>query len=163
MAKNVVVLNGIRTRFSIPRREQFEAFESHSLIDGEDFGFASVWRRVYSPDYKGELKNHPRDKGGKWLIFLSNTREAFLKHWPVVKVGVLEGHLGIAAKILKPGGRSKSTLVICVYTKDCSNTEDVMSVRESLRALGYGKTLPYKPNYETLAGRYGSDTVLYRA
>jgi len=55
------------------------------------------------------------------------------------------------------------SLVTCVYTKDCYDKVDVMRVREELKKLGYLRVLPYKPDSMTLAGEYGSLTVMYRA
>ena len=159
---NEIVLDGIRTRYIVSTKELMLAEEqSFKLVDREDFGCVGPWRRVQSPTYGGELQDHPNDKAGKWLIFISNTKEEFLKHWSIIKVATLEGKLGVAAKIRKPVRRLEG-LVICVYTKDYSDIDDVKRVREVLRDLGYDKTLPYKPDYETAAHNYGASTVLYR-
>jgi len=145
--------------------EAVEAFckaeeESTSYNRGEYID--PYWRKVFSPTYSGELRNHPNDTWGKWLIFINNTEEEVLKHWERIKERTLEGSLGPASKIRNPE-LGRETLVICVYTQDCWDVEDVMRVRGELRNLGYTQTLSYKPNYETLAGGTGPKTVLYRS
>lgn len=148
-------------KLSIPELVEKLELGGHLLIDEELID--TFWRRVQSPSYNNEMKNHPDDKAGKWLIFISNTEEQFLEHWTRIKEATLEGKLGIAAKITNPQFLPGDSLVICVYTRDYSDIENVTEVREALRELGYTRILPYKPDYETLAGRYGSETVLYRS
>lgn len=156
----------MKTRYRIPEDEQMEAAQSGVLIDSENIDFS--WRRVYAPGYNPakDPKYSPKAKGdamtGKWLIFINNTKDQFLEHWSKVKESTLEGKLGIASKVTNPD-IPRDSLVMCVYTKDYSDVEDVTRVREALRSLGYTGTLPYKPDFETLRGRYGSDTVMYRA
>jgi hypothetical protein len=44
--------------------------------------------------------------------------------------------------------------VICVYTQDWEDKEDVMRVRTKLRRLGFNRTLHYKRDKDTRAGKY---------
>ena len=44
--------------------------------------------------------------------------------------------------------------VICVYTYDSEDKEDVMRVRASLRELGFVTPIAYKTDEATLEGRY---------
>jgi len=44
--------------------------------------------------------------------------------------------------------------VICVYTYDSDDVQDVKRVRASLRELGFVGRLSYKPDADTHAGRY---------
>ena len=47
--------------------------------------------------------------------------------------------------------------VICVYTDDANDRDDVLRVREELRLLGFTAKLPYKADRVTLEGRYEGD------
>ena len=46
--------------------------------------------------------------------------------------------------------------MICVYTYDWTDEEDVRRIREVLRELGFVKKIPYKADQETRAGRYAA-------
>jgi hypothetical protein len=65
--------------------------------------------------------------------------------------------LGISAKVStsKPNPESRDNRkVIYVYTKNWADENDVMRVRENLRALGFTERIGYKRNIETFAGEY---------
>ena len=51
-----------------------------------------------------------------------------------------------------PGSEGKG--LICVYTSDWRDQEDVMRVREALRQLGFTNKLYYKTDDDTYAGVY---------
>lgn len=97
-------------------------------------------------------------KSGKWLIF------ADLKSvddiWKKIKEATEAGRLGTSAKVrsampdpTEPAEWRKSR-VICVYTNDWTDREDVMRVREELRNLGITDKIPYKADEDTLSGKY---------
>ena len=44
--------------------------------------------------------------------------------------------------------------MICVYTYDADDREDVLRVRQALRDLGFDRPIPYKTDRATLEGRY---------
>jgi len=44
--------------------------------------------------------------------------------------------------------------VICVYTYDWTDKEDVKRIRQELRDLGITRKIPYKADRETLSGKY---------
>ena len=66
--------------------------------------------------------------------------------------------MGIAAKVStalpSPLSTKSNTHVICVYTHDWTDEEDVMRVREELRKLGIVSNIPYKADIDTLEGKY---------
>ena len=50
----------------------------------------------------------------------------------------------------KPSQRqSDNTRVICIYTEDYTNVEDVMRIRRELRSMGINELLYYKPDIYT--------------
>jgi hypothetical protein len=51
--------------------------------------------------------------------------------------------------------------MICVFTYDWTDAEDVLRVRQALRDLGITKKLGYKADEDTRAGRYGFDYKYY--
>ncbi|MGD0071944.1 MAG: putative phosphothreonine lyase domain-containing protein [Candidatus Bathyarchaeia archaeon] len=68
------------------------------------------------------------------------------------------GKLGDSSKVAtaKPNSNATNpdTKVMCVYTYDWNDENDVRRVREELRKLGITNKLPYKADEDTLAGKY---------
>ena len=120
---------------------------------------------VYWLDTSREVGNYHGHtiRGGKWLIF---TPIKFLdQDWETIKVAINEGELGFSAKVstrrINPRSRDPNTGVICVYTYDSEDVEDVMTIRESLRNLGFTRRLTYKTDQATREGRYGRRVTKY--
>lgn len=110
---------------------------------------------IYAMRKKGK---YPRStpRSGKWLIFVDpeNVNEV----WAKIRDAVEEGKLGDSAKVAtaKPNplaGKSNAK-VICVYTYDWTDEEDVRRIREELRKLGITNKIPYKADEDTLSGKY---------
>jgi hypothetical protein len=95
-------------------------------------------------------------KSGKWLIFvpIGNVDEV----WAKIKKATEDGKLGSSAKVAtakpNPNATDSNTKVICVYTYDWTDENDVRRVREELRKLGITNKIPYKADEDTLAGKY---------
>ena len=110
---------------------------------------------IYAVRKRGKYpKATPRS--GKWLIFVDP--ENVEKVWAKIKKAVEEGKLGDSAKVstAKPNplaGKSKAH-VICVYTYDWTDENDVKRIREELRKLGITHKIPYKADEDTLKGKY---------
>ncbi len=70
----------------------------------------------------------------------------------------MAGHLGNEAKAAtaKKNGlaRNQWVKVICVYTYDSADVDDVRRVRQRLRELGFTKQLSYKTDAATASGIY---------
>lgn len=96
------------------------------------------------------------DRSGKWLIFLSPERIDAV--WNRVKKATEEGRLGGSAKAATAKPNSNATdpgrKVICVYSYNWEDKEDVMRIRAELRALGIRWKIPYKADVDTDAGKY---------
>lgn len=101
--------------------------------------------------------NHTK-KGGKWLIFVD--KDSVDEVWSTVKEYTERGFLGKSSKVstAKFGEtklvNSKDSFVICVYTYDSDDVDDVMDLREMLYTIGFKKKLRYKTDEATLNGNY---------
>lgn len=92
---------------------------------------------------------------GKWLIFLPADEVDVV--WRRVRDATAAGDLGISAKVstAKPNPDARDDrYVVYVYTADWRDEEEVMRVREALRALGVEDRIGYKRNLETFRGEY---------
>lgn len=75
--------------------------------------------------------------------------------WTAIAKAVVSGTLGTAAKMFKSdSSEEESYYVICVYTEDFTNEEEVWAAEKSLRKLGITEHLYYKPNIYTTVGIY---------
>lgn len=96
------------------------------------------------------------DRSGKWLLFV--LLKQLDEKWAIIAKETDLGRLGIAAKsaTAKPNEllQNKWVKVICVYTYDSADQQDVMRVRDHLRTLGFVKKLSYKTDQATSEGRY---------
>ncbi|OBT58861.1 hypothetical protein VE04_00908 [Pseudogymnoascus sp. 24MN13] len=72
---------------------------------------------------------------GKWMLFPPLDRVNHI--WSVVAHAVATGHLGLGAKVSpKLGHLETGRKLICIYTYDFSNIEDVIRVLHTLRDPG---------------------------
>ena len=110
------------------------------------------WINSYSPSGRRPVFG----KTGKWLLFIP--LKDIDEEWSKIRSATVNGKLGPASKastaMPNPNARNPDTKVICVYTCDHENEDDVMRVREELRRLGYTKKIAYKTDEATLQGRY---------
>lgn len=78
---------------------------------------------------------NPTKLSGKWLLFVNI--EKLDETWKAVKKATEEGKLGDFSKTAtskpSPTATKLNTKVICVYTKDFNEKDDVMRVRRELR------------------------------
>lgn len=111
------------------------------------------WIKVNSP-----ARSEPTGWAGKWLIFLKSSKVDAV--WAVMKRETLAARLGTAAKVSTAHSHTEydpdGSHVICVYTADYRNEDDVRAVRSKLFDLGWHAPLSYKSDHMTLAGHRGS-------
>lgn len=88
---------------------------------------------------------------GKWLIF--KDRRHIDELWGKIANAVKQGKLGVTAKVSTLRQERKEH-VICVYTYNFLDRDDVRRVREILKELGIVQKLYYKPDYYTITGIY---------
>jgi hypothetical protein len=93
---------------------------------------------------------------GKWLVFVPALQ--IDEVWANIKLATEEGRLGSSAKVAtarpNPNATDPDTKVICVYTYDWTDEEDVRQIRQELRQLGITSKIPYKADEDTYAGKY---------
>lgn len=110
---------------------------------------------IYAERNKGNYPP-PNKQSGKWLIFLPE--ESVDETWSFIREATEEGRLGDSSKVAtaKPSSLRKDSRkrVICVYTYDWKDEEDVRRVRQELRKLGFTAKMPYKADQDTLDGKY---------
>lgn len=119
---------------------------------------ATITRRLnpLRKDIPARIQQIAKDAGmvcGKWMLFPSEDR--VMKTWRAVCKGVVEGRLGHAAKIAAhPGGGSGHGRLICVYTEDFSDVQDVKRVLFELVDLGLVPAESYGIHYKCDAYTY---------
>lgn len=104
---------------------------------------------------------------GKWIIWLE--KKEVDEKWGSIAKSILDGKLSsFSAKISTNGHPSTSSgeYLVCVYTLDYSEMQEVMKVREELKNLGFTSALCYKADiytYLKIYGKneYGLSEVLY--
>jgi len=110
---------------------------------------------IYAERRKGEYPE-PTLRSGKWLVFVD--KNDVDEVWDKIKKAVEEGKLGSDAKVAtakpNPLATNPNKRVICVYTYDYTDEQDVRRVREELRHLGINGRIPYKTDEDTLSGKY---------
>lgn len=104
-------------------------------------------------------RNYPQDKIGKWMLFVEP--EKVDEVWEIIKNKTEEGFLGINAKVAtaKPNPKKISNQhLICIYTQDYENIEDVHKIATNIRSLNLQYDLFYKTNQATVKDE---NTILY--
>lgn len=102
------------------------------------------------------------DMTGKWCIFVPRAEVDAV--WHKIK-DALEHNQLLCAKVSTAlhSMAHKNTHVICVYTDNWANAQDLMRVRDVLRTLGFTDELGYKRDVDTRNGRTGPDEWYLRA
>lgn len=109
---------------------------------------ASYW----CDDFHDKI-DYPDDTphSGKWLIFCTCNRIDEI--WTNVKQALHDGKLGVSVKVSVNKSKNQEH-VICVYTYDYTDKQDVMRVRQSLRDIGVVWPIGYKADEATRQGIY---------
>jgi len=98
----------------------------------------------------------PSFKSGKWLIFVPNEQVDAV--WSKIKKATEEGLLGDSSKVAtskpNPNAVSADKKVICVYSYDWTDYDDVMRIRAELRNLGINWKISYKSDADTASDKY---------
>ena len=114
--------------------------------------------------YKGKMKAEKPGKVGKWLFFVA---EKYIDDtWKNVNKAIESGKLWTTAKVSTAWRSKGGVYVVCVYTHDYEDMQDVMQIREYLREMGFKRPVSYKTDVQTLAGVYsdlGEGVALYKA
>jgi hypothetical protein len=101
------------------------------------------------------------ERSGKWMVFIKlDEVDAF---WERVRTALQAGKLGDIAKVAttpnpnKPGGVEYR--VVCIYSYDSADENDVWRIRDSLRELGVSWEIYYKLDAATRAGIYSGKGI----
>ena len=112
------------------------------------------WVFAYVLEPQSHPKKFKQNKSGKWLVF-SDIKEHD-STWQKIKQATQDGLLGFRSKATtaKPNlnANSEGAKVICVYTYNWLDVDDVYRVEKTLREIGVEQTLFYKIDNETLNG-----------
>ena len=138
--------------------ELFAMLYKKSDLPSEDLSV--FWHQVASPKLK---KFQSNDKTGKWCIFLdANEVDAA---WDKIKKHILKTknveELFLAKVSTKLGSQNQDKHVICVYTHDWSDQENLIQTRQTLTSLGFTSPLKYKRDQETIEHKYGTEDEFY--
>jgi Basophilic leukemia-expressed protein Bles03 len=119
----------------------------------------AYWIFAHAP---GQHK--PQDgRSGKWMLFVP--AQQVDTWWARIRAATGDGSLGIAAKAAtarpNPLETSPRTRLICVYTRDWQDRDDVRRVLVALRDLGVPWRLAYKTDEATSTGVYGRGSSVY--
>jgi len=117
------------------------------------------WVRAYSPD----PTTIDQLLVGKWMIRIQCAYVSYC--WDKVRTATESGTLGIGAKVSTDWGDANdpsgpwNTHVICIYTQDWRERDDVLRVARVLHEVDAVRrlVLRYKPDIETYAGRYAGN------
>lgn len=93
---------------------------------------------------------------GKWLIFvaISQVDAVWMKVREATEMGRLGGSAKVATARPNPNATDSESKVICVYTYDWTDEQDVRRIRQELREIGVVAKIPYKADAETYSGKY---------
>jgi hypothetical protein len=114
----------------------------------------SYW--IFATRQKGSSYPESNENSGKWLLFVSIDNIDTV--WKKIKLATENGLLGESSKVAtakpSPLATKDNLKVICIYTYDYTDKEDVMRIREELRKIGVTNKIPYKTNNATRQGLY---------
>lgn len=108
------------------------------------------WHYKKSPSYNDCAST---DAAGKWCIFVSSGEVD--EEWRKIRDAIENDQLMCAKVSTALRSMSRDGHVICVYTRDWADIQDLMRAREVLRSLGFVEELGYKRDIDTRSGKYG--------
>lgn len=83
---------------------------------------------------------------GKWLIYKKTTQIDNL--WKDISINCIKGFLGPSVKV-SPKDNYNKQHVICVFTKNYLDKENVYKIRDNLKNIGVINKISYKPDIFT--------------
>ena len=96
------------------------------------------------------------EKTGKWCIFL--TEKEVDVAWSKIKKALKQGKLTLAKVATKKNAHKfDNTYVICIYTNNWADEQELTQTRDVLYELGWIAPLKYKRDIETINNVYGEN------
>jgi len=96
--------------------------------------------------------------GGKWLVY--RARDEIDSTWLTIARATFNRTLGSGAKVSTAEEDETKRHVICIYTRNYLDFDDVKRVRGLLRDMGFTESLCYKPDIYTYLEIYKGTTKL---
>jgi hypothetical protein len=96
--------------------------------------------------------------GGKWLVY--RVRDEIDNAWLAIARATFNRTLGSGAKVSTAEEDEAKRHVICIYTRNYLDLDDVKMVRGLLRDMGFDESLCYKPDIYTYLNIYKGTTKL---
>lgn len=124
------------------------------------------WKRILksgtkiTTDTLDDLARRRNNRVGKWLVYCKTENVDAV--WKDIAMATIRNELGILTKVATRDPE-RAVHVICVYTKNYLDEEDVMRVREKLRQMGHEGRLYYKPDLWTYLNIYANNPWKLRA
>lgn len=132
----------------------YNKYLPYSPLPSKDF--SNSWKSVSSPGLTHFKSN---EHTGKWCIVLTSGEVD--KAWEVISDLVKSGQLLFAKVSTALGAKRTRTYVICIYTLDWSNHEDLERTRKVLFDAGFTQPLNYKRDIETINKVYDDPNEFY--
>lgn len=108
------------------KRQELEAKFDPPKAEGVITRMMAADRATLESDILSAAKRHNLTVG-KWMLF--PTRDKVDRYWDAIVHGTVDGRLGTAAKVAtRPEKPEDPTQVICVYTWDITDREDIKRV-----------------------------------
>ena len=108
------------------------------------------WHYKKSPSYNDFAST---DAAGKWCIFVSPAEAD--EEWSKIRDAIENDQLMCGKVSTALRSMSRDGHVICVYTHDWTDRQDIMRARDVLRSLGFLEELGYKRDIDTRSRKYG--------
>ena len=139
-------------------REQQRSVTEHTMHPSRVV--STYWH--FATDVRTQYPKHT-EHGGKWLLFVDFDELDIC--WKKCYDALFAGKLGsqIKCTTAKSYNPQSGKAVICVYTYDHKDEEDVMRIRGALRDLGFDEKMPYKTDWATRKGQYGKGSSKFFA
>ena len=93
-----------------------------------------------------DVAKKQKDTCGKWMLF--EKPKVIDSVWAKIAEATVDGKLGCAAKV-SPSSFNQSTHLICVYTRDFTNKQEVLQLLQGIHALGLRTSGGFKPDVFT--------------
>ena len=116
------------------------------------------WHFKTSPGFQRTTSS---DMTGKWCIFVP--RAEVDAAWEKIISALEQNQLWCAKVSTALRIMSRDTHVICVYTTNWTDTQDLMRVHDVLRTLGFVEEPGYKRDVDTVRKIYGPGEWYLRA
>ncbi len=133
-------------KFQIAKSEQYANAKPSEVTD-------IYW--IYAHRTKGDYPKSTLNSG-KWLVFVNSDNIDDV--WKDIKTATESGLLGKASKVAtnkpNPNATNSNVKVICVYSYDYTDEQDVMRIRRELRKIGIESKIPYKTDRATQENKY---------